>query len=60
MRHNAVDDNVACTAIAATISTAPDHLAIVIGIKVLNIHRSEAVELDNLVRGVECTSTIDV
>jgi hypothetical protein len=44
---------VAGTAVGFAVAAAAHQLAVILGVEVLNGHRAEAVELDDLVRGVE-------
>lgn len=56
------DDVVECklarAAVTAAVAAASSNLAIVVGVEVLHGDRSAAVELDDLVRGFEGTSSV--
>lgn len=60
MSNYIVHDDMASSSVVAAVTTATDHFTIVIGVKVLHIDCAEAVELDDLVSGVESASTVDV
>jgi hypothetical protein len=51
---------VARAAVVATVAAAADNLAIVFGVEVLNIERAEAVELEDLVCGLEGAASDNV
>lgn len=58
--NHVVHDDVPRSAIVGAVATAASDLAIVVGVKVLDLHCASTVELDNLVRGVESTTSVDV
>ncbi len=58
--NNVVQQEVARTAVVAAVAAAAGHLAVVVGVKVLDTDSPEAVELDDLVRGVERPAANDV
>lgn len=58
--HDVVEYKVARATITAAVAAASSNLAVVVGIEVLHGDRSTAVELDDFVRGLECTSSVDV
>jgi hypothetical protein len=51
---------VARAAVVAAVAAAADDLAVVFGIEVLNVERSEAVELEDLVCGLEGAASDNV
>lgn len=55
-----VEYKVTRTTITAAVATASRNLAIVVNVEVLNRDRSTTVELDDFVRGLECTTSIYV
>lgn len=55
-----LDDNVARTAVVLAVAAVADQLAVVLSVEVLDLDGSTAVELDDLVVGVEGTSAVDV
>lgn len=58
--HDVVEYKIARAAVSAAVAAAASNLAIVVGIEVLHRDRSAAVELDDFVGGLECTSSVDV
>ena len=58
--NDVVQDNVARGAVVAAVAAAASHLAVVVGVEVLDTDRPEAVELDDLVSGVERAAANDV
>lgn len=56
---DAVDVDDAGAAVAGAVAAAADHLAVILGVKVVDVQRAAAVELENLVRGTEGTTTVD-
>lgn len=54
-----VDDDVSGTTVTLAVSTVANQLAVVLDVKVRDIDGTAAVELDNLVGGVESTATLD-
>jgi len=56
----ALDDDVAGAAVVAAVAAAADQLAVVVGVEVLDLDRPEAVELDDLVGGLEGAAAVDV
>lgn len=65
-KHAAVDsnhvvhDDVARAAVVGAVAAASHHLTVIIGVEVLDLDCAPSIKLDNLIRGFECTSTIDV
>ncbi len=57
---NVVHDEMASPAVVGAVAAAAGHLAVVVGVEVLDADGSEAVELDDLVRGVERPAANDV
>lgn len=60
MSNDIVHDDVSRPAVAGAVATASYHLTVVIGVKVLDLDGTSSVKLHNLVRGFECTSTVDI
>ena len=58
--NNAVQEKVARAAVVVAVAAAASQLAVVVGVEVLDADRPEAVELDDLVRGVERAAANDV
>lgn len=56
----ALTDEVSRPAVARAVTAAAGNFAVVIRIEVLHLHRTPAVELDDLVVGMERTAAIDV
>lgn len=55
-----VHDDVPGAAVAAAVAAAADDLAVVLGVEVLDVERAEAVELEDLVVGLEGAAADDV
>lgn len=55
-----VEYKIARATIAAAVAAASSNLSIVVDVEVLHGNRSTAVELDDFVRGLECTSSVDI
>lgn len=55
-----VEYKIARATIPAAVATASGDLAVVVDVEVLHRDRSTAVELDDLVVGLECTSSVNV
>ncbi|KAI6771617.1 hypothetical protein HG531_009242 [Fusarium graminearum] len=54
-----LDDDVARTAVVLAVATAADQLAVVLSVEILDLDGTTTVELNDLVRGLEGTATVD-
>lgn len=60
LRDDVVQEDVAGFAVVAAVAAAPHDLAVVVGVEVPDVERSEAVELEDLIGGLEGASAVDV
>lgn len=58
--HRVLDDEVTGTTVALAVTAAARELAVVVGIEVLDVDGAAAVELEDLVAGVESATAVDV